>query len=98
MLDKEKERGDGGDMEQHHHQHDHQHQARAGVHSPVIMVTLVPGHGVMTSLLLSCYYYQTGWGLISTTYWSLYTTQLQVRIMGRKRITADIPTFKVLEK
>ena len=50
MLDKDEEGGEGGEVEQHHHQHDHQHQARAGVHSPVIMVTLLPGHGVMTGL------------------------------------------------
>ena len=42
--------------------------------------------------------HQTGWGLRSTRYWSLYTTQLQLRIIGRQRITADIPTFRVLEK
>ena len=50
MLDKDKEGGEGGEVEEHHHQHDHQDQARAGVHSPVIMIALIPDHGVMTSL------------------------------------------------
>ena len=49
MLDKDEEGGEGGEVEQHHHQHNHQDQASAGVHSPVIMVTLIPDHGVMTS-------------------------------------------------
>ena len=45
-----------------------------------------------------CHHHQTGQGERSTTYWSLHTMRLQVRIMGRLNITADNPTFRLLEK
>ena len=45
-----------------------------------------------------CHLHQTGEGERSTTYWSLYTMRLQVRMRGRLNITADNPTFRLLEK
>ena len=50
MPDKEEEGGDGGEVEQHHHQHNHQDQAGAGVHSPIIMVTLVPDTDTLSDM------------------------------------------------
>ena len=50
MPDKEEEGGDGGEVEQHHHQHNHQDQARAGVHTPIIMVTLVPDTDTLSDM------------------------------------------------
>ena len=50
VPDKEEEGGDGGEVEQQHHQHNHQDQAGAGVHSPAIVVTLVPDTETMSDM------------------------------------------------
>ena len=42
MPDQGEEGGQAGQVEQHHAEHHHQAQPRAGVLSPVVMVTLLP--------------------------------------------------------
>ena len=53
MPDQGEEGGQAGQVEQHHAQHHHQAQARAGVLSPVVMVTLLPDTDYETVIDLS---------------------------------------------